>query len=67
MGEIDKLYRLNDVRRIVRLSRTEIYRRIARGQFPAGVRLGVRSRAWRESELRTYLDGLASAKGERAA
>ncbi|WP_240072744.1 helix-turn-helix transcriptional regulator [Cupriavidus taiwanensis] len=56
-----QLLRLSSVIARVGLSRAEIYRRIAKGEFPAGVRLGVRSRAWRLRDIETYIASLPDA------
>lgn len=49
------LIRIPDVRRITGLSNSELYRRIADGTFPAQVRLGLRSVAFVESEVRGWI------------
>lgn len=59
---IDPLHRMASVSRIVGLGRSEIYRRIKAGTFPVGVKLGVRSRAWRESDLKRYIGSLPTAR-----
>lgn len=38
------------------LSRSTIYRRIARGTFPAQIRLGLRASAWSSEALRAWID-----------
>jgi len=45
------LERLPAVKARTGLSRTEIYRRIAFGQFPAPVKLGARASAWIAGEV----------------
>jgi prophage regulatory protein len=55
------LWRLPTVQSATGLSRSEIYRRIARKQFPAGVRLGLRSRAWRAADVQAWLAALPEA------
>lgn len=46
-----RLLRLPEVRLRVGLSRTEIYRKIANGKFPAPVKLGERASAWSAAEV----------------
>jgi hypothetical protein len=42
----------------VGLSRSSIYQAIGRGQFPAGVKVGVRARRWRAQAIEEWLAGL---------
>lgn len=51
-----QLIRLPDVRRIVGLSRSEIYRRIALNQFPKPVPIGERVRAWSSTEITSWVE-----------
>lgn len=51
----DTLLRLPDVIRRTKLSRTTIYRRIGRGEFPAPVKIGENSSAWYESEVGAWI------------
>lgn len=50
------LLRLQDVIQRVRLSRTEIYRRVANGSFPKAYSLGSRAVAWRADEISRWID-----------
>lgn len=50
-----RLLRLPEVRQRVGLSRTEIYRRIRRGDFPAAVPLGQRASAWDSVEVDRWI------------
>ncbi|MGH8147152.1 MAG: helix-turn-helix transcriptional regulator [Rhodanobacteraceae bacterium] len=45
------LLRLPQVRARTGLGRSELYRRIAKGTFPAPVKIGVRASAWSSSEI----------------
>jgi prophage regulatory protein len=56
------LIRFTDVAAAVALSKTELYRRIRRGEFPQPVRIGARAVAWRESDLREWLDTRPAAR-----
>lgn len=50
-----RLLRLPEVRQRVGLSRTEIYRRIRRGDFPSAVPLGQRASAWDSVEVDRWI------------
>lgn len=52
--------RLPEVISRVGLSRTEIYRRIARGTFPRMIELGPRAVGWRESDIDKWIAKLAT-------
>jgi prophage regulatory protein len=52
---IKTLLRLPQVRQIVPLSRSEIYRRIASGKFPKPIKLGERVVAWDFDEVQAYV------------
>jgi prophage regulatory protein len=60
------IIRLPEVIRFTGLSRTNIYRRIAAGTFPAPVALGPRAVGWRESDVIEWIESL-STKPSRAA
>jgi prophage regulatory protein len=49
------LERLPHVRARTGLSRSEIYRRIALGEFPAPVKLGPRASAWHTAEIDAWI------------
>ena len=53
----DRLLRLDEVRKIIPLSRPTIYRRIQEGKFPAPVKDG-RCSLWEESKVKAYADQL---------
>ncbi len=50
-----RLIRLSEVRSLVGLSHTEVYRRIAAGQFPRQIQLGPKSVAWSETEVTNWI------------
>jgi prophage regulatory protein len=60
-----KSYRLlkrTQVEQVTSLSRTQIYRLMAAGQFPASISLGGRSRvAWVEAEVHAWVEGRIAA------
>lgn len=61
------LLRLPDVRRIVGLSKSEIYRRISLGQFPKPCPLGDRLRAWDSLEITRFVEErIAAREGDSA-
>jgi len=51
----ERFVALPEVRRLVVLSKTEIYRRMARGEFPRPVSLGGRRVAWLASEVERWM------------
>jgi prophage regulatory protein len=55
-GRPTSFMRLPDVRRRVGLSRSSIYLRISRGEFPAPVRIGDNSVAWISSEIDRWIE-----------
>ncbi|MBU9251547.1 phage transcriptional regulator AlpA [Burkholderia multivorans] len=54
----ERLLRFAEVRARIGLSKSEIYRRIGAGTFPAGVKLGARAVAWRESGVEDWIRAL---------
>ena len=62
----DAILRLPEVIARTGLSRTNVYRRIAAGTFPAPVALGPRAVGWRESDIIEWIESLAT-KPARAA
>lgn len=50
-----RLLRLPQVRQVVGLSRSEIYRLVALNQFPRNVRLGVRAVGWDADEVEAWV------------
>lgn len=55
----DRMIKLKEVVRITALSQVTIYRYVAKGTFPAPFKIGIKSVAWKESQVR---DWLAAAK-----
>ncbi|MDY7537705.1 AlpA family phage regulatory protein [Undibacterium sp. RTI2.1] len=53
-----KLLRLPSVLDRVACSKTELYRKMKSGEFPASVRLGSKSVAWLESDIDAYIQKL---------
>lgn len=61
------LERLPQVRARTGLSRSEIYRRIAAGDFPKPVKLGDRASAWAEHEVTAWIASRIAARDARPA
>lgn len=62
-----RMIRLPEVRQTVALSRSEIYRLISLGKFPAPVRLGERVVAWDFDAIQDWLrEKIAASKGSAA-
>ena len=53
---IDALLRLPAVLAIVPISRAAWWRGVAEGRFPAAIKLGPRTTAWRASEISKLVD-----------
>lgn len=53
-----QLYRLPTVEAKTGLSKSEIYRRIKAGSFPAPLALGVRARAWTSASIDAWIRSL---------
>ena len=50
------ILRLPKVKERTGLSRSTIYLKIARNEFPSGVSLGARARGWLESEISEWIE-----------
>ncbi|TXI44139.1 MAG: AlpA family transcriptional regulator [Lysobacter sp.] len=61
------LERLPQVRGRTGLSRSEIYRRIALGEFPAPIKLGLRASAWSKHEIDAWIAERIAARGAKGA
>ena len=59
----DKLIRRPAVSEITSLSRSAIYAKLKEGKFPLPVRLGARSVAWREADIRAWVESRPKAGG----
>ena len=55
MQQLDRLMRLREVLQVLGLSPATIYRQVKNGTLPAPVKIGQRSVAWRESDIRNHL------------
>jgi prophage regulatory protein len=59
------LERLPQVKARTGLSRSEIYRRIALGDFPHPIKLGERASAWLEHEITAWIASRVAARDAR--
>lgn len=59
----DTLLRLPAVKAAVSLSRTSLYDLMKAGDFPAPIRLGARTVAWKASAIQDWIDSRPSARG----
>jgi prophage regulatory protein len=50
----DRLLRMQEVTKLVSISRATIYRYLNEGSFPAPIRIGARRVAWRASDINTW-------------
>ena len=60
---MEKLLRLPEVRELTQRSTTRIYADMAEGRFPRPIRIGARAVAWREPELKAWLDEKIAERG----
>lgn len=61
------LERLPQVKVRTGLSRSELYRRIAAGNFPAPIKLGKRASAWNAAEVDRWIADRIAARDAKAA
>ncbi len=62
-----ELKRLPQVKAQTGLSRSEIYRRVALGTFPAPIKLGERASAWVAAEVDQWISHRIDQRGAKAA
>jgi len=55
---IEQLLRLKDVLKIYPVGKTTWYEGIKAGKYPKPLKLGVRTSAWKASEIQTLIDEL---------
>jgi len=60
---MDKLMRLPEVMEFTGLSRPQIYRMVDDGTFPQRVVLAKRAIAWRQSEVKTWIESRRTRSG----
>ncbi len=62
--KVDRFLRLPEVAHLVGFGKSLIYAKIRTGDFPPPIRLGHRTAAWRESEVRAWMERrVAEARG----
>lgn len=60
-----RILRLPEVKTRTGLSRSTIYLKVSRQEFPAPIRLGERSIGWPENDIETWLrERIAASRGE---
>jgi prophage regulatory protein len=52
---MDKLLKLQDVIEMTSFSKSEIYRRLAKGTFPKPCKLGERCARWKQSDIQQWI------------
>jgi len=62
-----RIIRLPEVLQRTGYSRSTVYDKIKRGQFPKPVALGPNSSGWVEPEINDHVDGLIAARDGKAA
>jgi prophage regulatory protein len=60
-SQLDRLLREPEVKAATGLSRSQRYRMVKAGTFPAPVRISERASAWRQSQIAEWLAGLKPA------
>jgi prophage regulatory protein len=58
----DRILRLPEVAHVTGTSRSQIYRLVKAGKFPAPVKLGQRSSGWKFHEVQAWIDSLEPAR-----
>ena len=51
----DVFLKIRDVVKMVAFARSTIYLKIQNNEFPSGVRVGIRGRRWRLSEIQNWM------------
>ena len=55
---LERLIRFPELQTLVPMSKAAIYNAINEGRFPKPIKLGSRAVAWKESQIRAYMDQL---------
>jgi len=61
----EKLLKIRDVCERTALSRSTVYEKIRKGEFPPPVKLGERAVAWREADVVEWLNALPTARADQ--
>ena len=62
---VDRLLKASEVLELVPYSIQHIYRLMHRGEFPLAVKVGASRVAWKESEIREWIENRPRARYER--
>ena len=62
----DALLRIGTVSTVTGLSASSIFRKTAKGDFPARIRMGTRCTRWRAGDVRAWLECMAAGKSYSA-
>lgn len=54
----NKILRIRQVIEVTGLSRSSIYLKISRNEFPAQIKLGVRAAGWVETDIQLWISNL---------
>jgi prophage regulatory protein len=60
---VERLIRIDEVKRLTGISTATLYRKISANEFPRPVRLGVVARAWPLSEVQDWIAGRIELRG----
>jgi prophage regulatory protein len=60
---VERLVRIDEVKRLTGLSTATLYRKISAKEFPRPVRLGAMARAWPLSEVQDWIAGRIELRG----
>jgi prophage regulatory protein len=60
---VERLIRIDEVKRLTGISTATLYRKISANEFPRPVRLGVVARAWPLSEVQGWIAGRIELRG----
>lgn len=64
----EQFIKLSETKSITTLSGSSLYRMAAAGLFPKPIKIGIRSSAWRRSEVEQWMeDRIAASRSEEAA
>lgn len=62
---MDRLLRLNEVLRIVGVSKPSLYRAVSRGEFPRPCKVfGARASAWSEAEVKAWVEARLASRDD---
>ncbi len=64
LAAADRAMRLKEVMQTCALSRSSIYSKIDKGEFPAGFLIGPNARAWLHSDITNWLNARIAAANE---